>query len=135
MIARLTEAGAAVIAFDIVFAEPDRLSPSRAVDSFRGLDEAIRTQLKSLPDNDQIFAEALRRSPVVLGESGLPYLTPVPAADPPPLAAALAPPGGSAEPVELAPTPQAGWIDRVPIALRRRVPAPLLRTASAARRG
>ncbi len=96
LVSRLTEAGAAVIAFDIVFAEPDRLSPSRAVDSFRGLDEAIRTQLKSLPENDQILAEMLRRSPVVLGESGLPYLTPVPAADPPPLG--LATLGGDPSP-------------------------------------
>jgi len=96
LVSRLTEAGAAVIAFDVVFAEPDRLSPPLAADSFRGVDEAIRTQLKNLPDNDQAFAEVLRRSPVVLGESGLPYVTPVPAADPPPVG--LATLGGDPSP-------------------------------------
>lgn len=96
LVTRLTQAGAAVIAFDIVFAEPDRLSPSRAVDGFRDLDESMRSKLKSLPDNDQVLAEVLRRSPGVLGESGLPYLTPVPAVDPPPLG--LATLGGDPSP-------------------------------------
>ncbi|EKS28209.1 CHASE2 domain-containing protein [Afipia felis] len=96
LVSRLTGAGAAVIAFDIVFAEPDRLSPSRVVDSFRNLDDAMRMQLKSLPDNDQVLAEVLRRSPVVLGESGLPYLTPMPAVDLPPLG--LATLGGDPSP-------------------------------------
>ncbi|CAM5388221.1 Adenylate cyclase 2 OS=Afipia felis OX=1035 GN=cyaB_1 PE=4 SV=1 [Afipia felis] len=85
LVARLTEADAAVIAFDIVFAEPDRLSPSRVVENFRKLDEAMRQQFKSLPDNDEVLADVLRRSPVVLGESGLPYVTPAPAGDSPPL--------------------------------------------------
>src|SRR5471030_93957 len=39
LITRLTELGAAAIGFDIVFAEPDRLSPGLAADAFRGLDE------------------------------------------------------------------------------------------------
>src|SRR5476651_544892 len=39
LIARLTELGTAVIGFDIVFAEPDRLSPNLAADSFNNLDE------------------------------------------------------------------------------------------------
>jgi adenylate cyclase len=96
LVSRLTEAGAAVIAFDVVFAEPDRLSPSRAVDSFRGIDEATRARLKDLPDNDQVLADVLRRSPVVLGESGLPYVTPVPATDLPPVG--LATLGGDPSP-------------------------------------
>src|SRR5712691_3438171 len=54
LIARLTELGAAVIGFDIVFAEPDGLSPSLAADAFRGLDEETRQKLRSLPSNDQV---------------------------------------------------------------------------------
>ena len=96
LVTRLTKAGAAAIAFDIVFAEPDRLSPPRAADTFRDLDDATRIKLKDLPDNDQVLAEVLRRSPVVLGESGLPYLTPTPAIDPPPLG--LATLGGDPSP-------------------------------------
>src|SRR6204780_1827458 len=68
----LTRRGAVVIAFDVVFAEPDRLNPDMAAENFRGLDEATREKLRALPSNDQIFADAIRASRVVLGESGGP---------------------------------------------------------------
>ncbi|RTL54656.1 MAG: adenylate/guanylate cyclase domain-containing protein [Bradyrhizobiaceae bacterium] len=73
MVNRLTDLGAAAIAFDIVFAEPDRLSPNLAADTFRDIDESVRNHLRSLPSNDEVFAQAIRKGPVVLGESGLPY--------------------------------------------------------------
>ena len=76
MITRLTELGAAAIGFDVIFAEPDRLSPALAADVYRDLDEETRNKLRALPSNDQIMADALKRSRVVLGETGLP--TPVP---------------------------------------------------------
>jgi adenylate cyclase len=66
----LTRMGAVVIAFDVVFAEPDRLNPDNVAENFRGLDEATREKLRALPSNDQIFADAIRKSRVVLGESG-----------------------------------------------------------------
>ena len=74
LVTNLTKLGAVVIAFDIVFAEPDRLNPDAAADTFRNLDEETRAKLRALPSNDQIFADAMRRSRVVLGESGLPYV-------------------------------------------------------------
>jgi adenylate cyclase len=72
MIDDLTRLGAVVIGFDAVFSEADRLNPDIAADTFRGLDEATREKLKALPSNDQILADAIRRSRVVLGESGGP---------------------------------------------------------------
>jgi adenylate cyclase len=72
MITTLTRLGAVVIAFDVVFSEPDRLNPDIAADTFRNLDEATREKLRALPSNDQIFADAIRNSRVVLGESGGP---------------------------------------------------------------
>src|SRR5258705_4081700 len=72
MIINLTSLGAVVIAFDIVFSEPDRLNPDIAADTIRYLDEVTRSKLRSLPTNDQILADAIRRSRVVLGESGRP---------------------------------------------------------------
>src|SRR6266404_5654034 len=42
--------------------------------TIRDLDEKTRAKLRMLPSNDQIFADAMRRSRVVLGESGLPYV-------------------------------------------------------------
>jgi adenylate cyclase len=72
MINNLTRLGAAAIAFDAVFSEPDRLNPDIAADTFRGLDEATREKLRALPSNDQILAESISKSRVVLGESGGP---------------------------------------------------------------
>src|SRR6202048_494565 len=72
MVANLTRLGAVVIGFDVIFAEPDRLNPDAAADTFRDLDEATREKLRSLPSNDQVLADTMRRARVVLGESGLP---------------------------------------------------------------
>ena len=72
MINILTQLGAVVIGFDAVFSEADRLNPDIAADTFRGLDEATREKLRALPSNDQILADAIRKSRVVLGESGGP---------------------------------------------------------------
>jgi adenylate cyclase len=72
MVTHLTKLGAVVIAFDAVFSEPDRLNPDIAADTFRNLDEATREKLRALPSNDQILADAIRQSRVVLGESGGP---------------------------------------------------------------
>jgi adenylate cyclase len=74
LVTNLTKLGAVVIAFDIVFSEPDRLNPDVAADTFRNLDEETRSKLRALPSNDQVLADAMRRSRVVLGESGLPYV-------------------------------------------------------------
>lgn len=67
----LTEMGAAVIAYDIVFAEPDRTSPARLPALIGGGDPALAarltTALAGVPDTDARFAEALARAPAVLG--------------------------------------------------------------------
>ncbi|MEI2296949.1 CHASE2 domain-containing protein [Ensifer sp. MJa1] len=61
---RLSEMGAAAIAFDVLFAEPDRLSPRRVVRDVGGVDPSF---IAALPDNDEIFAGAMLDKPVVLG--------------------------------------------------------------------
>ena len=78
LIERLHSLGAVVIAFDVLFAEPDRLSPNLAADGFHNLDEETRNKLRALPSNDQVMADAMRTAKVVLGETGLP--APVPQA-------------------------------------------------------
>jgi adenylate cyclase len=72
----LTKLGASVIAFDILFSEPDRLTPGVAAETIQGLDDATRDKLHALPSNDQVLADAMRRSRVVLAESGLPSAVP-----------------------------------------------------------
>src|ERR1700730_2617563 len=54
LVASLTRLGAVVIAFDVIFAEPDRLNPDSAADTFRNLDEATKDKLRRLPSNDKI---------------------------------------------------------------------------------
>src|SRR6516165_982439 len=76
LVTQLTELGAAAIAFDVIFAEPDRMSPSIAVTSFRNLDNDTRSKLRNLPSNDEVLAEAIQRSRVVVGQVG--SATPVP---------------------------------------------------------
>ena len=66
---RLAGAGAVSIAFDMVFSEPDRTTPAflaGQLPSDMPDREAVATTLKSLPDNDTVFAEAISRSPTVL---------------------------------------------------------------------
>lgn len=72
IVINLTRLGAVVIAFDVVFSEPDRLNPDIAADTFGSLDEEVRDRLRQLPSNDSILADAIRDSRVVLGESGGP---------------------------------------------------------------
>ena len=64
LVQRLSDMGAASIAFDVLFAESDRLSPRSIMRDVGGVDPTL---LSRLPDNDQIFAEAIAGHPVVLG--------------------------------------------------------------------
>ncbi len=64
LVQRLSDLGAAAIAFDVLFAEPDRLSPRTVMRDVAGVDPTL---LGRLPDNDELFAEAIAGRPVVLG--------------------------------------------------------------------
>ena len=71
LVTRLREYGAVAVGFDIVFAEPDRMSPAVAAGSFRGLDAQTREKLTALPSNDTIFAEAIKKAGgIVVGQAG-----------------------------------------------------------------
>jgi adenylate cyclase len=71
LVNRLKALGSVAIGFDIVFPEPDRMSPGMVARSFRDLDPETRAKLQDLPSNDQIFAEAIRGGRVILGQSGV----------------------------------------------------------------
>ncbi|MBR1027607.1 CHASE2 domain-containing protein [Bradyrhizobium liaoningense] len=70
LIQNLTGSGAVTIGFDMVFSEADRLNPDLVASQMRDLDDATRARLRELPTNDQILADAIKRSSVVLGETG-----------------------------------------------------------------
>ncbi|MCZ8185585.1 MAG: adenylate/guanylate cyclase domain-containing protein [Beijerinckiaceae bacterium] len=83
LVDRLQEAGAATIGFDIMFPEPDRLSPARLSRTLPGLTAEMRTRLEMEPDTDRLLAEAIGRARVVLGRSGLGQRQGEGAGDPP----------------------------------------------------
>lgn len=123
LVTRLTAAGTAGIAFDVLFAEPDRTSPAIVAQSYPGLDAATRDRLAALPGNDEVLASAIRRSRVVLGQSGLGQAQ----ADAPPVAITgfaikTMEPG-----VDPDPTP---YLDRFPVLLGN---VPVLEKAAAGR--
>lgn len=65
----IADAGAAAIAFDIVFSEPDRTSPDKLAGwaARQGASARQIAALKSLPDHDVYFGEILGATPSVLG--------------------------------------------------------------------
>jgi len=69
---KLTNAGAALIVFDVVFAEPDRTSPARLMQDWKRIADPasldkIRTVSASLPDHDDVFAKTLSQTAAILG--------------------------------------------------------------------
>jgi adenylate cyclase len=66
LIERLRSAGAAAVAFDVIFAEPDRTSP-QAMLSLTSLPEDMRRCIAALPDHDQALAQTIKSGAVVLG--------------------------------------------------------------------
>ena len=66
---RLTSMGASAIAFDFIFAEPDRTSLENmlAIAPNESLRRDLSRTLAKTPSNDQIFARSIAASPVILG--------------------------------------------------------------------
>jgi len=71
LVERLTRLGAVVIGFDVLFVEPDRLSPDRIAELLPRLSPEFRQALKEQPSNDAVMAEVLRHSRVVLSASSI----------------------------------------------------------------
>jgi adenylate cyclase len=69
LVKKLSDNGAAAIGFDMVFPEPDRMSPANALRFWPRSDAlaGLREEIEKLPSNDHVFAEAIGQGPVVLG--------------------------------------------------------------------
>lgn len=69
LVERLSEFGAASIAFAVVFAEPDRTSPAQAMKDWPQTSEVRKLTdiLSRLPDHDRVLASLFSSAPVVLG--------------------------------------------------------------------
>jgi adenylate cyclase len=81
LVTRITQAGAVAIGFDVIFAEPDRMSPAIAEQSFRGIDAETRAKLDSLPSNDDVLADAMKHARVVVGQAGVANPVPISAVE------------------------------------------------------
>ncbi|WP_373488187.1 CHASE2 domain-containing protein, partial [Blastomonas sp.] len=66
---RLSQASA--IGYDVLFVEPDAVSPTRFARLYPNDDPAIRAWIDSLDAQDNTFAEAIAQAPVVLGRAGV----------------------------------------------------------------
>jgi adenylate cyclase len=80
LVQKLNENGAATIGFDMVFPEPDRMSPANALRFWPKSDAlaGLRSEVEKLPSNDQTLAEAIAKGQVVLGFIATPDGTSIP---------------------------------------------------------
>ncbi len=63
----------AAVAFDIVYAEPDRQSPEIIAERMgEALSPEARAELLAMPDNDAVLAAMMAGRPVVLGQATIP---------------------------------------------------------------
>lgn len=71
LVDNLIDNGAAAIAFAMIFPEPDRTSPARAIETWPQTPEviALADTIARLPDHDEVFARTLSAATVILGFS------------------------------------------------------------------
>lgn len=69
ILTNLRQAGTAAIGFDILFSEPDRLSPEEVLKHWPAFskDDELRTKISRLGSHDSQFAEAISQNNVVVG--------------------------------------------------------------------
>ena len=129
---RLAEYRPLAVGLDVIFAEPDRLSPGAIAEYNPQIGRALALQLKRLQSNDEALATAIRRLPVVLGVAGIyePGTEPVPRpaalfriqGDPLPFLWQFPSALGSIEQIDAAATSRALLSADVPHGVVRRVP-------------
>lgn len=71
LVHRATAHGAVAIGFDIIFSEPDRLSPAQIAADNPGMPEDLISRLAQLPDNDEKLARAFAGSRVIVGQTSV----------------------------------------------------------------
>jgi CHASE2 domain-containing sensor protein len=110
MVRRLQDAGAAAVAFDVVFAEPDRTSPARLAGSWAArYGWTIPGGTAALPDYDKELAAAFARGRVVTGFG----LVEEPNGAQPPLSTSVATIGG--DPTQTLPAVFHGAVLNLPV--------------------
>jgi adenylate cyclase len=67
---KVGQAGAVAVGLDVLFPEHDRTSPANVASIVEAYDKQTADRLRTMKSNDQVFAEAMTRTRVVLGQSG-----------------------------------------------------------------
>ncbi|MEE4238022.1 MAG: adenylate/guanylate cyclase domain-containing protein [Anderseniella sp.] len=70
LLGEIAAGGAVVVTFDILFPEHDRTSPQTIARTVESYDPETARRLRQLKSNDEVLAEAMRKTRVVLGQSG-----------------------------------------------------------------
>lgn len=69
LVNKITAKGGVAIAFDILFPEPDRTSPQLIAKDIPDLSEAARKEIEAARNHDEILADAIAASRVVVAQS------------------------------------------------------------------
>lgn len=72
LVDRLSAAGVGTVGFNILFAEPDRMSPDVLARSLPDLRAELRRELESLGGYDEALARTMRRVPSVIAVAAIP---------------------------------------------------------------
>src|SRR5947207_1595723 len=74
LVDRLNEMGAAVIASDLLFIDPDRTTPSRIIEHTKDIapDDPLVALFKAMPDHDQVFGEHAGLNAIRVGQIVVP---------------------------------------------------------------
>jgi len=75
LIDRIAAAAPAAIGIDLLWPQPDRLSPDALARALPAAEAATRERLLALPSNDALLAASIARAPVVLAIAGQPQAT------------------------------------------------------------
>lgn len=67
---KVGQAGAVAVGLDVLFPEHDRTSPANVASIIEAYDKETADRLRTMKSNDEVFAEAMTRTRVVLGQSG-----------------------------------------------------------------
>ncbi len=70
IIDKVGQAGAVAVGLDILFPEHDRMSPANMAGIVEAYDKDTAARLRTMKSNDEVFADAMTRTRVVLGQSG-----------------------------------------------------------------
>ncbi len=70
IIDKVGQAGAVAVGIDILFPEHDRMSPANMASLVETYDKQTAARLRTMKSNDEVFADAMTRTRVVLGQSG-----------------------------------------------------------------